>query len=69
MHTQKLQPFPIILMGAAHWSGLLKWLRTEAVAQERLEAAALDLFTVANTVEEAVAIIQNVAAERDLLGR
>ena len=56
-------------MGASHWTGLLKWLRTEAVAQERLEASALDLFIVANSVEEAVAVIKNVAAERDLLGR
>jgi len=69
MHTQKLQPFPIILMGASHWTGLLKWLQTEAVAQERLEASALDLFTAVDSVEEAMAVIQNFAAERDLLGR
>jgi hypothetical protein len=29
----------------------------------------LDLFTVVNSVEEAMAVIQNFAAERDLLGR
>jgi uncharacterized protein (TIGR00730 family) len=69
MHTQKLQPFPIILMGGSHWTGLLEWLRTEAVAQERLDASALDLFTVVNSVEEAMAVVQSVAAERDLLGR
>jgi uncharacterized protein (TIGR00730 family) len=69
MHTQKLQPFPIILMGAAYWTGLLEWLRTDAVAHERLDAEALDLFRVVNSVDEAMAVIQTCAAERALTGR
>ena len=69
MHTQKLQPFPIILMGAQYWTGLLNWLKTEAVGEERLDASALGLFTVVNSVEEAMAAIQNFVAERDLIGR
>ena len=69
MHTQKLQPFPIILMGAQYWTGLLNWLKTEAVGEERLDASALGLFTVVNSVEEAMAVIQNFVAERDLIGR
>lgn len=64
MHTQKLQPFPIILMGAEYWTGLLEWLRMEVVAQERLDAEALRLFTVVNSVEEAMATINKFAAER-----
>jgi hypothetical protein len=69
MHTQKLQPFPILLMGTRYWTGLLEWLRTDAVAQERLDAEALRLFTVVNTVGEAMEVIQNFAAERDLIHR
>jgi hypothetical protein len=69
MHTQKLQPFPIILMGAPYWTGLLDWLRTDVVAQERLDASALDLFRIVNSVEEAMAAIHKFAAERDLIQR
>lgn len=69
MHTQKLQPFPIILMGTRYWTGLLEWLRTDAVAQDRLDAEALGLFTLVDSVEEALAVIQNFAAERDLIQR
>jgi len=69
MHTQRLHPFPIILMGAQYWAGLLDWLRTDAVAQERLDTEALDLFRVVNSVEEAMATIQSFTEERDLIGR
>jgi hypothetical protein len=56
-------------MGTRYWTGLLEWLRTDAVAQERLDAEALRLFTVVNTVGEAMEVIQNFAAERDLIHR
>ena len=69
MHTQKLQPFPIILMGAQYWNGLLEWLGTDVVAHERLDAEALDLFTVVNSVEEALKAIHKYAAQRDLTQR
>lgn len=69
MHTQKLQPFPIILMGAQYWNGLLEWLRTDVVAHDRLDAEALGLFTLVDSVEGALAVIQNFAAERDLIQR
>lgn len=58
MQTQKLRPFPIVLMGRSHWSGLLEWLRVEGVGQDRLDAASLDLFTITDDVEEVIAIIE-----------
>jgi hypothetical protein len=56
-------------MGARYWTGLLKWLRTDAVVQDRLDAEVLGLFTIVDSVEEALAVIQNVAVERDLVQR
>jgi uncharacterized protein (TIGR00730 family) len=58
MHTKKLQPFPIILMGRSYWSGLLQWIETAAVKEERLEAAALARFHITDSVEEALRLIQ-----------
>lgn len=57
------------VMGARYWTGLLKWLRTDAVVQDRLDAEVLGLFTIVDSVEEALAVIQNVAVERDLVQR
>ena len=59
MHTKKLQPFPIILMGRSYWRGLLDWLRAEAVEHERLEAAALDYFHLTDSVDEALTLIRS----------
>ncbi len=59
IQTEKLQPFPVILMGRSYWSGLLEWLRTQAVGHEFLDPPNLDLFTVTDDVQEVVTIIEN----------
>jgi hypothetical protein len=59
IQTEKLQPFPVILMGRSYWSGLLEWLRTQVVGHEFLDPSSLDLFTITDDVQEVVAIIEN----------
>lgn len=58
MHTKKLQPYPIILMGRSYWDGLLKWLTEEAIGRDRLDPAGLQLFTVTDEVDEVIRVIQ-----------
>jgi uncharacterized protein (TIGR00730 family) len=59
IQTEKLQPFPVILMGRSYWSGLLEWLRTQVVGHEFLDPSSLDLFTITDDVQEVVTIIEN----------
>jgi len=58
IQTRKLQPFPVVLMGQAYWKGLLDWIRLELAAQDRIDAAALDLFTLTDNVDEVIALIE-----------
>ncbi|PRY60255.1 hypothetical protein BCF74_10741 [Knoellia remsis] len=62
VQTQKVTSFPIILMGTAYWQGLLDWLRGSLLAAGTISAKDLDLVTVTDDVDEAVATI--VRADR-----
>jgi uncharacterized protein (TIGR00730 family) len=63
VQTGKVTSFPLVLMGRDYWSGLLDWLRDHALAMGAISPADMDLLTVTDDVDEAVAIIQE-AAER-----
>ena len=61
VQTQKVTSFPIVLLGSGYWGGLLHWLRETAGAAGTIGATDLDLLTVTDDVDEAVATI--VAAD------
>jgi uncharacterized protein (TIGR00730 family) len=63
VQTQKVTSFPIVLMGVAYWSGLIDWLRDTVLAEGKINADDLDMITLTDDVEEAVAMM--VAARLD----
>jgi uncharacterized protein (TIGR00730 family) len=64
IQTQKIGKFPIVLVGTEYWSGLVKWLRDEMLEDEgNINPEDLDLFTIVDTADEAVDIINNFYAK------
>ncbi|WP_345208180.1 TIGR00730 family Rossman fold protein [Fodinibacter luteus] len=61
VQTEKVTSFPIVLLGSGYWSGLLDWLRGTAAAAGTISTRDLDLLTLTDDVDEAVAAI--VAAD------
>jgi uncharacterized protein (TIGR00730 family) len=57
VQTEKITAFPIVLMGCSFWGGLLDWIRATLVAQGMIHAEDVDLLTVTDDVQEAVAFI------------
>jgi uncharacterized protein (TIGR00730 family) len=55
VQTQKVTSFPVVLLGTSYWSGLLGWLRDTVLAAGNIAAADLDMLTVTDSVDEAVA--------------
>jgi len=51
--TGKIEHFPIVLFGCAYWTGLLSWLRDEALEQRMVSAEDLDLVRITDDPEEA----------------
>jgi uncharacterized protein (TIGR00730 family) len=57
VQTQKVTGFPIVLLGTAYWGGLLAWLRDTASTAGTISLADLELLTVTDDLDEAVATI------------
>ena len=57
IQTHKIRPFPVILVGAHYWAGLLEWLRQQVVARGYLRGSDVDLLKVTDDPAEVVEII------------
>lgn len=55
VQTQKVTSFPVVLLGTDYWRGLLDWLRDTVLAAGNIAPADLDMLTVTDSVDEAVA--------------
>jgi uncharacterized protein (TIGR00730 family) len=57
VQTRKVTQFPVVMMGESYWRGLLEWLREAMHADGKISPGDLDLITVTDDVDEAVAHI------------
>lgn len=58
IQTGKIGKFPIVLVGKSYWEGLVKWIREVMLEREHnISPEDLELFTVVDTSDEAVEII------------
>lgn len=58
IQTRRIKPFPIIFLGSAFWGGLVDWFRGTVLARGFVSPDDLELLTVLDTPEEAVAFIR-----------
>jgi uncharacterized protein (TIGR00730 family) len=54
VQTRKVTRFPVVLMGAAYWRGLLDWMRDTMAADGKISLADLELMCVTDDVDEAI---------------
>lgn len=57
VQTAKVKPFPIVLVGAEYWRGLLDWMETTMQGAGCIGTHDLNLFTLVDTAEDAAAVI------------
>ncbi|HEY2806979.1 MAG TPA: TIGR00730 family Rossman fold protein [Gemmatimonadales bacterium] len=65
IQTGKIKHFPVVLFGSAYWRGLVDWLRETMAVERKIEPTDLQLFTITDQPEDAVAAL--VAARKQLL--
>jgi len=58
VQTERVAPFPVVLVGGAFWKGLVDWMGQSMVRHKTLGREELALFTVVDTPQEAVAAIR-----------
>lgn len=54
IHTEKILPFPIVLIGRWYWDGLLAWVRSTLAANRLITEDALGYFVITDDPAEAV---------------
>lgn len=57
IQTKKIGRFPIVLVGKKFWSGLIDWIKKVLVAEKMISPVDLELFSVVDTAEDAVRVI------------
>ncbi|GAB6900919.1 TIGR00730 family Rossman fold protein [Kineosporia succinea] len=63
VQTQKVTSFPIVLLGTDYWQGLKNWLAGPVLERGMIKEADLDLLTITDDVEKAVALMSAARAE------
>lgn len=64
IQTRKILRFPLVLVGSAFWRPLLRWLRERLLAGGKISPGDLDLVTVVDDAEAAVAAIEPAGVAR-----
>ncbi|UPT65880.1 MAG: TIGR00730 family Rossman fold protein [Sphingobacteriales bacterium JAD_PAG50586_3] len=59
IQTNKIGKFPIVWVGTEYWSGLLNWVKTTMTEEKYISVTDHDLFSVVDTADEAVKIIDD----------
>ena len=57
IQTSKIGTFPIVLVGKSFWSGLIDWIKNIMLEEKNISPEDLDLISMVDTADEAVAII------------
>jgi len=63
IQTQKIKPFPVILVGKEYWRGLLNWIKEVLLARGKISSHDLNLFHIAEEPEEIVSFIKEKRGE------
>ena len=61
IQTQRIRPFPVILLGQDYWGGLMSWIHETMLEKHgRISPHDFELFKVLDSPEEAVALIKRI---------
>ena len=63
IQTQRISKFPVVLFGKEYWKGMLDWLKGTVLKNSNISREDLDIFTIADSPKEAVAIIKKFYAK------
>lgn len=64
IQTKKIGRFPIVLVGRSYWAGLMDWIKSTMLEVEHnINPEDLKLFSVVDTAEEAVRVIDDFYAK------
>ncbi len=67
IQTQKIRPFPTILVGRDYWKGLMDWMKSNTLSRGYVLNKDLDLVQMADSTDEVMEIIEKSVVENEAL--
>jgi uncharacterized protein (TIGR00730 family) len=59
IQTERIRPFPIVLVGSDFWSGLVKWIEDKMLTMGNISAEDIQLFKILDDVDDIVKYIKS----------
>jgi len=66
IQTHKMVRFPIVLINKEYWGGLIDWIKDRMLKEGNISPKDLDIFSLVDTVDEAVQVIEDYYNKYDL---
>ena len=60
IQTQRIQPFPLILVGSEYWAGLVDWIKEKLLAEKRISTQDIEIIQIMDDPEEIVKAVRKV---------
>ena len=57
VQTERVDPFPVILVGKTYWKGLISWISRTLIPQGTIDKKDMELFSVVDKPQEVIAAI------------
>jgi len=64
IQTQRMEKFPVILIGSEYWKGLMDWIKKSMLNGDRISGDDLDIFCIVDNPEEVVNSVRNFYSKR-----
>ena len=58
IQTQRIERFPVVLVGSEYWKGLIDWVRKSMINTNRVSEEDLDIFSIVDEPAEVVRVIK-----------
>ncbi len=69
IQTQKIKPFPVVLVDKNYWKGLMSWLEDRVLGSGNISSEDMSIFHLVDTPEEALKIIKEAKVVKEVLKR
>jgi uncharacterized protein (TIGR00730 family) len=69
IQTQKIRPFPVVLVDSLYWKGFLDWLKDMVLKRGSISEKDLGLLRICDEAEEVIDIVQRWYIKQEVTGK
>ncbi len=60
IQTRRIKPLPVIMVGSEYWSGLVRWIKSRLLGENKISPEDLEILQVMDDPEEIVAAVRKI---------